>query len=190
MCNRGWIRGPGAEPDHPGSLFRDPFRPAVQEKTVATFDATGNRTGTVVTTEPGGGSLIERSLASGGVLLLRLAVVAAAAYLAGALVFRTLSGTFPSEIGGVKFAEEAAVGLDKLTSGLKVVGDEVAELTARLQVTETELGGMRTAAAGGAYAVSQLGQRLDEAEDGIEQLAQAVVALANDLAEIRGRQGQ
>ena len=155
-----------------------------------TFDAAGHRTGTEVTTEPGGGSLLERSLASGGVLLLRMAVVAAAAYLAGALVFRTMSGTFPSEIGGVKFAEEAAVGLEKLTPGLKVVGGEVAELTARLQVAETELAGMRTAAAGGAYAATQLGQRLDQNEDAIEQLAQAVVALAGDLAEVRDRQGQ
>src|SRR5947199_412517 len=101
----------------PHFLSSTPFRPATQQKTVETFDAAGRRTGTEVTTEPGGGSLLERSLASGGVLLLRLAVVAAAAYLAGALVFRTMSGTFPSEIGGVKFAEEADVGLDKLTSG-------------------------------------------------------------------------
>src|SRR5689334_6664049 len=76
---------------HPSSLFRDPFRPATQQKTVETFDAGGNLTGTVATTEPGAGSLLERSLASGGVLLLRLAVVAAAAYLGGALVFRTIS---------------------------------------------------------------------------------------------------
>ncbi len=105
------------------SLFRDPFIGAEERKTVETFGADGRLTGREVTTSPSGGSLVERSLAAGGVLLLRLAVVSAAAYLAGALVFRTMSGTFPSEIGGVKFAEDAAVGLEKAEANIEVVRD-------------------------------------------------------------------
>lgn len=151
------------------SLFRDPFTGAEERRTVETFDPAGTLTGREVTTSPAGGSLIERALGAGGVLLLRLAVVSAAAYLAGALVYRTMSGTFPSEIGGVKFAEEAAVGLDKLTGSLTALGAEVAALAARVEAIEPQVAG---------------------AQEGIERVAQAVVALAEDLGELRARQGQ
>lgn len=77
---------------HAGTLFDDPFVGQVERQTVETFDAGGRLTGTVVTTEPAG-SWLERSLGPGGVLLLRVAVVAVAAFLAGALVYRTASGT-------------------------------------------------------------------------------------------------
>ncbi|HJV08521.1 MAG TPA: hypothetical protein VJ653_02545 [Acidimicrobiales bacterium] len=169
------------------SLFRDPFTGAQERTTVETFDAAGNRTGTEVTTSPAGGSLIERSLASGGVLLLRLAVVAAAAYLAGALVYRTMSGTFPSEIGGVKFAEDAAVGLEKMEANVEVVRDQVTQVSARLGAADAELAAMRLAAAGGAAAVTEFGERLDAAQEGIERLAEAVVVLGEELRRVSDR---
>jgi len=147
---------------HPSSLFRDPFTAASETRTVETFDAKGVKTGTEVTTGPAGGSLVERSMAAGGVLLLRLAVVSAAAYLAGALVFRTLSGTFPSEIGGVKFAEEAAVGLETAEANIEVVRKEVAQITARL----------------------------GSALDAIDRLAEAVVVLGDELRDLQARQDQ
>ena len=175
---------------HLGSLFRDPFTPTVERRTVETFDAAGNRTGTEVTTSPTNGSLVERSLASGGVLLLRLAVVSAAAYLAGALAYRAVSGTFPSEIGGVKFAEDAAVGLDKLQTAVGIVTNQTAELTSRLGAAERELAAMRQAATGGAAAVAQFSERLDVAQEGIERLAEAVVVLGEELREVQRRDRQ
>jgi hypothetical protein len=144
------------------SLFRDPFTGAEERRTVETFNADGTLTGREVTTSPAGGSLIERSLAAGGVLLLRLAVVSAAAYLAGALVYRTMSGTFPSEIGGVKFAEDAAVGLEKADANIALVRNEVAQLTARM----------------------------DGANEAIERLAEAVVVLGEELRDLRDRRAQ
>lgn len=175
---------------HAGSLFRDPFTPAVERRTVETFDAAGNRTGTEVTTSPASGSLVERSLAAGGVLLLRLAVVSAAAYLAGALVYRALSGTFPSAIGGVVFAEDATLGLDKLQTAIGIVTTQTTELTARLAAAERELAAMRQAATGGAAAAAELSERLDAAHEGVERLAEAVVVLGEELRELKQRDRQ
>jgi ABC-type transporter Mla subunit MlaD len=164
---------------HPASLFRDPFRPAVETRTVETFDAKGVKTGTEVTTGPAGGSLIERSMASGGVLLLRVAVVAVAAYLAGALVYRTISGTFPTEIGGVVFAE-AAGGLEKL-------GANVAELTARLDASAKEVDSIRDAATGAGAAVNEFNEQIDAVWGEVERLSEAVVALGDELRDLRSR---
>lgn len=155
-----------------------------------TFDANGVKTGSEVTTAPAGGSLVERSMAAGGVLLLRLAVVSAAAYLAGALVFRTMSGTFPSEIGGVKFAEEAAVGLETAEANIEVVRKEVAQITGRIASAEGELRALRSTATDGTAAVAQFDSRLDSALDAIDRLAEAVVFLGDELRDLQARQDQ
>jgi len=172
------------------SLFRDPFTAATERTTVETFDAAGNRTGTEVTTEPAGGSLIERSLAAGGVLLLRLAVVSAAAYLAGALVYRTMSGTFPSEIGGVKFAEDAAVGLERADANIEQVRTDVAELAARMDAAAADLEAMRSAAAEGAAAVAESSQRANAALDATDPGAIPGPEVLDELRDLRGRQPQ
>jgi ABC-type transporter Mla subunit MlaD len=171
---------------HTGSLFRDPFTPAVEKKTVETFDAGGVKTGTEVTTGPAGGSLIERSMAAGGVLLLRLAVVAAAAYLAGALVFRTISGTFPTEIGGVVFAE-AAGGLDKLGANVGDLKNDLAALAARFEASEAEIDGIQRATAGGVAAVNGFNEQIDAVWQEVERLSEAVVALGDELRDFRSR---
>jgi hypothetical protein len=171
---------------HPASLFRDPFRPAVETKTVETFDANGVNTGTEVTTGPAGGSLIERSMAAGGVLLLRIAVVAAASYLAGALVFRTISGTFPSEIGGVVFAE-AAGGLEKLGANVGDLKNDLAELAARFDASAKEVAGLREAATGGGAAVNEFNEQIDAVWGEVERLSEAVVALGDELRDFRSR---
>jgi hypothetical protein len=162
------------------SLFRDPFIGAEERRTVETYGPDGTLTGREVTTSPSGGSVVERSLAAGGVLLLRLAVVSAAAYLAGALVYRTMSGTFPSEIGGVKFAADAAVGLDKAMANIEVLRDEVTEVTAR----------MDAAAAEGAAAFVQVNERLEAAVDAVDRLAEVVGVLGDQLRDLRSRRPQ
>lgn len=50
-------------------------------------------------------SLIERGLGTGGLLLLRLGLVAMAAFLAGAVIQRTILGRFAIELGPVKVPE-------------------------------------------------------------------------------------
>lgn len=175
---------------HAGSLFRDPFIGAQERRTVETFGADGRLVGREVTTSPSGGSLVERSLGAGGVLLLRLAVASVAAYLAGALVYRTMSGTFPSEIGGVKFAEGAAVGLEKAQANLEAVRIEVAELADRTDAAAAEVNTMRAAATEGAASVADLHEQLDATRDTVRQLGQTVVELAEDVRELRGRRRQ
>lgn len=172
---------------HAGSLFRDPFTPAVETRTVVKFDANGVRTGSEVTTAPAGGSLVERSMAAGGVLLLRIAVVAAAAYLAGALVFRTISGTFPTEIGGVVFAEDAAVGLEKLSANVGELDTAVAEVGERIRASEEEIHSVRQAATGGVTAVNRMNDRIDAAHEKIERLAEELAGLSDELRDLRSR---
>jgi outer membrane murein-binding lipoprotein Lpp len=165
---------------HLGSLFDDPFEAQVERRVVETFDAAGHSTGRTVTTAPAG-SLMERALAAGGVLLLRIAVVAAAAFLAGAVVYRTGSGNFPSEIGGVKFAEQASAGLDELKVTVEKLGLQVARLTAKVDTTAEELANVREAGAEGLSAVAGLNARFDATEQDTGQIAAAVAALAEEL---------
>ena len=172
------------------SLFRDPFIGVEERKTVETFGPDGRMSGREVTTSPSGGSLVERSLAAGGVLLLRLAVVSAAAYLAGALVYRTMSGTFPSEIAGVKFAEDAAVGLETAEANIEVVRDQVADLTAQMDAAAGELQAMRNAAADGSAAYLRVNERVDAAVDAVDRLAEIVRVLSDQLRDLRSRRPQ
>jgi hypothetical protein len=174
---------------HLGALFKNPFTTSVQRTTVETFDAHGNRIGTVVTTAPAGGSVLERSLASGGVLLLRLAVVAVAAYLSGALVYRTASGSFPSRIGGVEFAEQTGAGLAKLSETVDDLGANVAAVSARLDLTEAALQAdveaLGTAGTDSAIALRELHEQLAATRAEVSELAEAIRALGDGLAAAR-----
>jgi uncharacterized coiled-coil protein SlyX len=170
---------------HLGSLFDDPFQAQVERRVVENFDAGGHSTGRTVTTAPAG-SLMERALAAGGVLLVRLAVVAAAAFLAGAVVYRTGSGNFPSEIGGVKFAEQASAGLDELSRTVEEVELKLARLSAKLDRTADELLNVQKAAGEGLAAVAQLHTTLDVTRQQTGQLADAVAALGEELEALKG----
>lgn len=161
---------------HGGSLFADPFVAPVERRTVETHDASGRVTETVVTTAPAG-SWLERSLGPGGVLLLRVAVVAVAAFMAGALVYRTASGNFPTEVAGVKFAEKATGGLEELTR-------TVATVVAKVEGLSAELDRVSAAGADGVAAVAKLNDRVDVTESRNEALEVAVVGIASGLSEL------
>jgi hypothetical protein len=163
---------------HAGSLFDDPFVGQVQRKTVATFDASGNATGTVVTTEPAG-SWLERSLGPGGVLMLRVAVVAIAAFMAGALVYRTASGTFPLEVAGVVFADKTSAGLDELTA-------TVSTMQTRMERFRGELERVRAAGAEGVGGVADLAERLEVIEAQSRRTEAAIRGIAARLSEVAG----
>jgi len=160
---------------HSETLFDDPFGGQVERRTVETLDAGGRVTGTVVTTEPAG-SWLERSLGPGGVLLLRVAVVAVAAFLAGALVYRTASGNFPLEVAGVKFADKASAGLDELS-------ETVATMAGQLEALNAEVARLRDAVAVGVGTVAELAERIDvvEEQDGVTEAA--VLGIATRLSE-------
>lgn len=89
---------------HVGAIFEDPF-------------ASPRTTVRVVKTEPGGAetvtettsdasrTFLEKSLAAGGLLLLRLGIVALAAFLAGAVVQRILLANFALKLGPLEVPE-------------------------------------------------------------------------------------
>jgi methyl-accepting chemotaxis protein len=87
----------------------------------------------------------------------------------------------------VVFAEDAAAGLAKLGASLEEFRTEMAQLAARLDATDREVDGVQRVATDGLAAVTELGQRLDAARDGIARLAEAVVALGEDQRDLRRR---
>ena len=93
------------------------FEPRNTTTRVTKVDAQG-RESTETTEEEADDSFLERSLADGGLLLLRLGLIALAAFLAGAVVQRTLLGEFAVKAGPIELParETAAI-------SAKAIGD-------------------------------------------------------------------
>jgi hypothetical protein len=86
---------------HLGSVWSNPFEsPRAQTQVVETHPG-GKRTVTVSTGEANR-SFVERALATGGLILVRVGFVALAAFLAGAVVQRTLLADFAMRVGPVE----------------------------------------------------------------------------------------
>lgn len=94
-------------------------RTTVEEVVTRTTEGTETRT----TTKEADASPLERSLGDGGLVLARIAIVALVAFLAGAMVQRTLLGAYAFKAGGIEVPDlaEAANKTDealaKLTAG-------------------------------------------------------------------------
>jgi hypothetical protein len=101
-------------------LAADPFVP--RETTTRVVESGPQGETTTTTTQEADDSLVERLFSSGGLLILRLGLVAAAAFLAGAVVQRTLLGEFAIKIGPVDVPQlkDVAKAADDL--GRDVVG--------------------------------------------------------------------
>jgi hypothetical protein len=84
-----------------GEVWENPFEPESSVTTVVTEKPDGS-TETRTTTSEASRSFVERSLAAGGLLLLRIGIVALAAFLAGAVVQRTILGDFAMKFGPVE----------------------------------------------------------------------------------------
>lgn len=102
------------------ALFGDPSWEETVTKRVEKTEVDGRKT-VEETTSDDPGSLLERSLAAGGLLLMRLGVVAGAAFLAGAVVQRTMLGHFALELGPLKVPDlpEAAAASEEGIAALK-----------------------------------------------------------------------
>ena len=87
----------------------------------------GRRGRTVtVTSKPADDSTLERALGEGGLLLVRVGIAAAAAFLAGAVVLRVLLGRYGFKAGGLEMddvtsAAEASV---EALEAMKAIVDE------------------------------------------------------------------
>ena len=93
----------------------------------------GTVTERTVTTGPSGETLVERALSSGGFVLARLAAVALAAFLAGAVVQRLFLAQFAIKIGPVELGELS----DTTREGLAAVRQRLeSQMTAVAEVNE------------------------------------------------------
>lgn len=134
----GWVLVAAPVVGHWDELWRDPFGPPPKVTTVEALDAKGSVIGTERTTEPASGSVIELALAPGGLVLVRLALVVVAAFVAGAIVKNVVLGRYPSKLAGVELdpltdkVEATARQAEQLVSDLaKEVGDKLAESARR-----------------------------------------------------------
>jgi hypothetical protein len=117
---------------HAGDVFRaDPFKPRQTHVTVT--QRTPRGVSIVETERDADQSFVERSFAEGGLLLLRVGIVALAAFLAGAVVQRTLLSDFALKVGPVEVPElrRAAAVSDRALGDLTAALDSQAERTAR-----------------------------------------------------------
>ncbi len=86
------------------SLGEDPFRAKDVVETVTKIEPDDKKTVTQ-TRKPDDDALLERALAPGGLLLVRIGVVALGALLAGAVVQRILLGNFAFKAGSLELAD-------------------------------------------------------------------------------------
>jgi hypothetical protein len=123
-----------------GDIFDDPTRPEIQTETKTVITAAPGPDGrpvesereTTTTTTPRARSLLDRGFAPGGLLLLRIAIAAAAAFLAGAVTQRVLLGRYDVEIGpgGVKLGD--------LGQTVQQQGADALKLTEQLEAIDTK----------------------------------------------------
>ena len=116
-------------------VFDDPTMAEIQTETKTVVTTAPGASGapvesereTTTTTKPRARSLLDRGFAPGGLLLLRIAIAAAAAFLAGAVTQRVLLGRYDIELGpgGVK--------LGALGESVEEQGEVAKELTQRLE---------------------------------------------------------
>jgi uncharacterized protein HemX len=126
---------------HLDSVFgEDPFAPGVETETVVRTAEDGTTT-TERTTRPASASALQRTLASGGLLMLRLGVVALAAFLAGAVVQRTLRGNFAIEVGagGIKVPPEVRQAASESAQATADLGAAVRQLAELVEGLERDL---------------------------------------------------
>lgn len=89
-------------------LEDDPFSPG-QETTRTTVEGPTGTT-TTITETPSDVALVGQVLGRGGLVLVRLAVAAGAAFLAGAAIQRILLASFAIKVAGVEIPDVAKVG--------------------------------------------------------------------------------
>jgi hypothetical protein len=109
---------------HMGDVWRNPFVPSQTEVVEVTMQPDGTKV-TKTTTEEAPRSFVERALAAGGLLLLRIGAVVLASFIAGAAVQRAILGRFDMKLGPLELpdlkdtAEETEAALGAVQQELK-----------------------------------------------------------------------
>lgn len=131
---------------HLSDVWTNPF--GAPQTTVTEVTRTGSQVTTKTTRSEAHRSFLEKALAPGGLLLLRIGLVALAAFLAGAVVQRTLLGDFALKMGPLEVPElqRAAAASDEALSAIST------ELAQQARATEIAM----KVAADAAEGVSEL----------------------------------
>jgi hypothetical protein len=158
---------------HLGHIWENPFEPSQTVKRVVKTGA--GETEVTTTTGEADRSFLERSLAAGGLLLLRIGVVAFAAFLAGAVVQRTLMGDFALKLGPLEIpqlkraADESERALGEIQSHLKT----------HANATEDAM----NVAADAAEGVSELAAQIDMIKEALEPWAALIDGAESEVDE-------
>jgi hypothetical protein len=136
---------------HLGEAWKNPFEPSTTVTTVVTKSP--GKAETKRTTAEASRSFVERSLASGGLLLVRIGLVALAAFLAGAVVQRTMLGVFTMKLGPLEVPELAKRTAEASDEALEKIK---AELGRQADATKNAMGLAAGTAEQLAYVISAL----------------------------------
>jgi hypothetical protein len=115
----------------------DPYRDKQQVTEKVTISPAGART-VERTTSPAKPGLLDQALASGGLLLLRIGVAAAAAFLAGAATQRILLGEFAFSAGGVELPAVQEVA-DSTARAIELLQTKVRKQQAKVRKQEESI---------------------------------------------------
>jgi hypothetical protein len=168
------ITGPGKRPvgKRTTTVTKAPATRGKRAKTTTTVVTEhGGRTREVTkTTEDADDSVFERSLSGAGFLLFRFALLFVAAFLAGAVVQRTLLANFAFKVGPVEVPGLPAAA-DASKTAITTLTDSVNKQTVRLRRMSTRLNAntaatddLATLVHDAAEALTQLERRVDQIE--------------------------
>ena len=150
-------------------------RPGKRAQTTTTIvtETPGTSSDTTTTTNEANDSLLQRVLTGAGFLFFRLALLCAAAFLAGAVVQRALLGRFAIKIGPVEIPElpaAAAASKNAISRVQASIKSQISKLTqsvgAQLKENSDATAHVGELAADAARAVSELQKRVSELESG------------------------
>jgi hypothetical protein len=149
--------------DHHESLFTNPYGPETTTVTTTTSDAAGQVTGTVVKTTTAPRSLTSAILTPGAVVLLEFGIASLAAFLAGAIVQRTILGDYALKVGPVEVPALAEAAKSSSEADVAIV-KQIAALSESLVSQKTALASSLEATARMTEALAQVDERLSRLE--------------------------
>lgn len=137
-------------------LGEDPFE--VRTRTVTVVREVDGKPETETTTSPSGQSALDLALSSGGLLLLRLGIVALASFLAGATVQRIIAMDFAGKLGPLELRslsrassatiEDVARDLERYLNLIRATQTLAARTARRVAESDARLHGLESRIAG------------------------------------------
>lgn len=155
--------------DNFGAVYKqNPFKPETTTTTTIR-KVPGKPTETTINRQPAEGSWTERALGDSGLLLLRVAVVVLAAFLAAAAMQRLVMGDYALKVGPVEVPALTAASEDALTAikaDLEALGARLSKLESFRRVSLLDSSDTKRSLAKVAEELAQLKRRIDDLSNG------------------------